>query len=289
MSCAMSESPPHRADGSTVGGSASGGMSCDLWLGGRLTLEQPRRGHRIGSDAALLAAAADLSEGRLVDVGAGVGAVGLGILVRHALTYADCVEVDPALAGIAAGNAVRNGLGPRARVIPVDIFDAPARRISGLADETADLVVTNPPFFQSGTVRASPDAYRARAHVFAGDAGTQALIGWIRACLALLRPGGRLALICRPDGLQMILTAVENRLGALALMPVYPRLGASARRLIVTGVKGSRAPLRIAPALVLHETDGRLTPESEAIHRGERLIHWGAAAPGSIFDPTSAP
>src|SRR5208282_3230751 len=104
---------------------------------------------------------------------------------------------DAALAGIAAGNAVRNGLACRARVIPVDIFDARARRISGLADETADLVVSNPPFFESGTVRASPDPYKARAHVFAGDAGTPALIGWIRACLALLRPGGRLALIYR--------------------------------------------------------------------------------------------
>ncbi len=272
----MSESPPRRADDPTADGSAGGGLSCDLWLGGRLTLEQPRQGHRIGSDAALLAAAADLSEGRLVDVGAGVGAVALGVLVRHALTYADCVEIDPALAGIAAGNALRNGLACRARVIPVDIFDARARSISGLADETADLVVSNPPFFESGTVRASPDPFRARAHVFAGDATTPALIGWIRACLALLRPGGRLALIYRPDALQTILTAVENRLGALALTSVYPRVGASARRLIVTGVKGSKAPLRIAPALVLHEADGRLTVESEAIHRGERLIHWGA-------------
>ena len=271
----MPDSPPRRPDDPTAGELGGGGLSRDLWLGGRLTLEQPRRGHRIGSDAALLAAAADLSEGRIVDVGAGVGAVALAILVRHAPTSADCVEIDPALAGLAAENAVRNGLEPRTRVVAVDIFDARARRLAGLADEAADLVVTNPPFFESGTVRASPDASRARAHVFAGDAGTAALVGWIRACLALLKPGGRFALIHRPDALAAILSAVENRLGALALMPVHPRAGASAHRLIVSGVKGSKAPLRIAPALVLHEADGRLTAEADAIHRGDRLIDWG--------------
>jgi tRNA1(Val) A37 N6-methylase TrmN6 len=239
-------------------------------------LEQPRRGHRVGSDAALLAAAADLCEGRIVDVGAGIGAVALGVLVRHSSTYADCVEIDPVLAGLAAENAVRNDLGRRVRVIVVDVLDPSARRAGGLADESADLVVTNPPFFDSGTVRASPDAYRARAHVFAGGVGTAALAGWIRACLALLKPAGRFALIHRPAALAAILEAVENRLGALAVLPVHPRAGESAHRIIVRGVKGSKAPLRIAPTLVLHEPGGRLTAEADAIHRGDRLVDWGS-------------
>ena len=40
-------------------------------------------------------------------------------------------------------------------------------------------------------------------------------------------------------------------------------------------MKGSKAPLRLAPALILHGADGRLTAEADAIHRGERLIDWG--------------
>jgi tRNA1(Val) A37 N6-methylase TrmN6 len=124
-------------------------------------------------------------------------------------------------------------------------------------------------------VRVAPPAGKARALGFAGHAGGAPLVEWIRACLALLRPGGRFALIHRPDALAAILTAAENRLGALALLPVHPRAGASAHRLLVSGLKGSKAPLRIAPALVLHEPDGRPTAESDAIHRGERLIDWG--------------
>src|SRR5271168_5354386 len=82
----------------------------DGWLGGRLMLLQPRRGHRVGTDAALLVAGAgDARQGRIVDVGAGVGAVGLGLAKSSALTSVDLVEVDPELAGLAESNAARNG------------------------------------------------------------------------------------------------------------------------------------------------------------------------------------
>ncbi|RBP11187.1 tRNA1(Val) A37 N6-methylase TrmN6 [Roseiarcus fermentans] len=255
------------------------GVSVGAWLGGRLVLAQPLKGHRVGSDAALLAAAADLAEGRLVDVGAGVGAVGLAILARSARGVADLIEVDARSAGLATENAARNGLGARAMVARVDVFDARARRTAGVADEAAALVVTNPPFFAPGAVRASADPGRARAHVFGADAGAEPLAGWIRACLSVLAPGGRFVMIHRPDALAAILAAAGNRLGALALLPVHPRAGASAHRLLVSGVKGSKAPLRIAPALVLHQTDGRLTPEADALHRGEGLIDWGGGGP----------
>jgi tRNA1(Val) A37 N6-methylase TrmN6 len=101
------------------------------------------------------------------------------------------------------------------------------------------------------------------------------LAGWIQASLAMLTPGGRFLMIHRPEALNMILAAIGSRLGALALLPVHPTIGASAHRLLVLGVKGSKAPLRLAPGLVLHGADGRLTPEADALHRGERLIDWG--------------
>ena len=60
------------------------GLTEDRWLGGRLILLQPKRGHRVGTDAALLVAAAgDARQGRIVDVGAGVGAVGLALAQRN--------------------------------------------------------------------------------------------------------------------------------------------------------------------------------------------------------------
>jgi tRNA1(Val) A37 N6-methylase TrmN6 len=247
----------------------------DRWLDGRLLLVQPKRGHRVGTDAVLLVAAAgDARQRRIVDVGAGVGAVGLALAQRHPLTSTDLVEVDPELARLAESNAVRNGLETRTRVLRLDALNPRERREAGLA-ESASCVVTNPPFFDAKTVRASPDAGKARAHVLTEAKGGGTLADWIQTSLAMLAPGGQFLMIHRPDALGAILAAIGSRLGALALLPVHPTIGASAHRLLVSGVKGSKAPLRVASGLVLHEPDGRLTAEADALHRGERFIDWG--------------
>ncbi|HEX2216507.1 MAG TPA: methyltransferase, partial [Xanthobacteraceae bacterium] len=53
-------------------------LTVDAVLGGRLRLMQPKRGHRFGHDAVLLAAATPAAPGdRVVEFGAGVGAAGL--------------------------------------------------------------------------------------------------------------------------------------------------------------------------------------------------------------------
>jgi tRNA1(Val) A37 N6-methylase TrmN6 len=250
------------------------GLTEDGWLGGRLALVQPRRGHRVGTDAALLVAAAGTPEGRIVDVGAGVGAVGLALAKRSALTSADLIEIDPELARLAELNAERNGLQARARVLRLDALKPGERRAAGLV-EAADCVVTNPPFFEAKAVRASPDQGKATAHVLPRAEAGATLAGWISASLAILGPSGRLVMIHRPDALSVILAAIGSRLGALALLPVHPTIGASAHRLLISGVKGSKAPLRLAPALILHGADGRLNAAAGAIHRGEALLDWG--------------
>lgn len=252
----------------------AGGLTEDRWLGGRIALAQPSRGHRVGTDAALLVAAAGRSDGRIVDVGSGVGAVGLALAERSALASADLVEIDPELARLAGMNAARNGLEARVRVLRLDALNPSERRAAGLV-ELANCVVTNPPFFEPRAVRVSPDEGKARAHVLPCAEASTGLSAWIQASLAMLAPGGRFVMIHRPDALGVILAAIGNRLGALALLPVHPTTGASAHRLLVSGVKGSKAPLRLAPALILHNAEGRFIPEADAIHRGERLIDWG--------------
>ena len=81
-----------------------------------LTLRQKRTGHRVGLDAVLLAAAAaGLPARRIVDVGAGVGAVGLALARRYPEAEVDLVEIDAETAALAADNAESNGAA-RARV-----------------------------------------------------------------------------------------------------------------------------------------------------------------------------
>ena len=94
----------------------------------------------------------------------------------------------------------------------------------------------------------------------------------MRAASALLRPGGTVVVIQRADALEPLLAACAGRFGALELIPVYPKAEATAHRIILRGVKGSRAPIRIGPPLVVHENDGAFTARAAALHRGAELL-----------------
>ena len=241
----------------------------DVLLDGRVRLLQLRRGHRTGSDAVLLAAAVEpLAAETVADLGAGSGAVGLMVAARADSSIV-FVERDPGLVEICRRNVDRNGLQGRALVIGTDML-APLRerRQSGLLSASVDVVVTNPPFLETGRSRTSPDALRAAAHELP-EGGFER---WIGVCADVLKPKGRLALIHRADRLSECLRHLERGFGGIVVKPIHPRLSEPASRIVITAVKGSRASLVLAPALVVHEADGRFTPEAEAVHRGETSL-----------------
>jgi len=250
--------------------SAPAATSLDAFLGGRLLIEQPTGGgHRAGLDAIMLAAAVTAAPGEtILDLGAGVGTAGLAALARIAGLRAILVEIEPTLCALAVENAARNGLGGRVEVIRADIgARATERQAAGLVAEIADHVLVNPPFHAPGTVRRPPDASKERAYV--EDAGLDA---WLRVAASLLRPGGTLTLIHRAEALGEVIAACGNRFGALRVVPLFPRAGAAASRIVVSARKGSRAPLALVPGLVLHEDDSsRYTAAAEAVLRGAAL------------------
>lgn len=245
----------------------------DALLNKRLVLRQPVAGHRAGTDAVLLAAAVPTTfSGVAIDVGAGVGTAGLALATIRPAASVRLVETDPDLAALARENCVLNGLADRVSVHAADVLSPPSRRAAGLCDESAALVITNPPFHDPSRARLSPDRGRRQAHAMP-DAGSAALHAWIGASLALAAQGGVLILIHRPEALAIILAALAGRAGGVTILPVLPRGSTPASRILVRAKKGSRAPLAIAPPLVLHEGNA-FTRAAEAIHRGEASIEW---------------
>lgn len=235
------------------------------FLGGRLRLAQDEDGHRAGTDAALLIAATPREvNGLLLDVGAGVGAVGLGAALLAPEARIGLIEFDTRSCELARENISLNGLDARATVFECDLLDAESRRAAGLAPGGARVVLTNPPFFQRDSVRVTPDPRKASAHV-----GEAPLEDWTRACLALLAPSGIFAMIHRADALATCLAALAQRIGGIEVLPIAPREGEAASRLLLRGVKGSRAPLKLFAPLALHAEGGGFTPRAEALHRGE--------------------
>ena len=239
-------------------------------IGNRILLRQPRKGHRAGTDAALIIAAARPYLGRRVaDLGAGTGAIGLSLAVLAPGTQVALVEVDAAAAALARQNAALNDCGERASVFLEDVRviarDMRARQAIGAP---FDLVVMNPPFRREQAARQSPHPARQLAHIM--KEGEFPL--WIGAASALLRRKGALVLISEVAQLGTILTKLTGAFGSVALRPVHPRDADCASRLLILARKGSRAPLSISPALVLHQPDGAFTPVADAIHRGEKQL-----------------
>jgi tRNA1(Val) A37 N6-methylase TrmN6 len=235
----------------------------DAVLGGRLILRQPLSGHRVGHDAILLAAATPGRRGEhAVDLGAGIGAAGLALARRVDGLSVTLVEIDPALAALARENADHNGLAAFARTVCLDVTaPAAAFAAAGLAAETADCVLMNPPF--RGLQNPSPQANRRLAHA----AAKGALSHWVRAASRLLRPAGVLTLIWRGDDLAEVLAALTAGFGAVTLLPIYAKPGRPAIRVLARAVKASRAPLTLFPGLLLADAQGRPTNAAEVVLR----------------------
>jgi tRNA1(Val) A37 N6-methylase TrmN6 len=241
------------------------GVTDDAVLGGRLRLLQPRRGHRFGHDAILLAAATRACSGdRIADLGAGVGTAGLAVAARVPNVQVKLVEISAALATLAALNAARNQLVDRVNAVALDVGASAADfAAAGLAAASCDAVLMNPPFHDPARHKASPDGRRRIAH----DLAPASLATWIGAAERLLRRGGALTTIFRADGLADLLGALTSRFGAIAVLPVHGKPEAPAIRVIVGAIKGSRAPLAVLPALVLTTEDGKPTDAAEAVLR----------------------
>jgi tRNA1(Val) A37 N6-methylase TrmN6 len=232
----------------------SGGFTEDAFLGGQLRLRQPKSGHRAGHDAMLLAAATAARPGdRVVDLGAGVGAAGLAVARRVAGIELVLVEIDAGLAALARGNAAANAL--KADVVVLDVTsEADAFAAAGLAPDSVDVVLMNPPFNDSVRHRASPDKAREIAHV----ATAATLQSWIHAGRRILKSGGVLTLIWRADGVAEILAALGRGFGSLRILPVHGDPAAPAIRVLIRAIKGGKAPTEIYPALMLN--DGSVLP-----------------------------
>jgi tRNA1(Val) A37 N6-methylase TrmN6 len=77
------------------------------------------------------------------------------------------------------------------------------------------------------------------------------------------------------EALASLLAAFDRRFGALTLLPLAPRPGLPASRVLIRGIKGSRAPLTLLSTRALHEMEGNaFSPEFVAILTGATPLLW---------------
>jgi tRNA1(Val) A37 N6-methylase TrmN6 len=239
----------------------------DAFLDGRVRLLQPDSGYRAAIDPIFLAAAVSAKDRQAVlDVGCGVGTAMLCLARRLPAVRVTGLDVQQELIDLAHRNIALNAMEDRLEAVVGDVAAPPPSIKSG----SFDYAMANPPHLDAAQVRPPPNAVKAMANV-EGAAGLDA---WMTFCVRAVRPNGRVTLIHRADRLDDVLAAMAGRLGGIAVFPLWPGSeGKDARRVLVQGIKGSAAPLRLCRGLVLHEPGGAFTAAADAVlHGGQGLI-----------------
>ena len=215
-------------------------LTDDAFLCGRLRLWQPVKGYRAATDPVLLAAACPAQAGQSVlDLGCGVGAAALCLGVRVPGVVLTGLDVQPGYADLARRNAERNGVA--LEVVTGDLTQMPVVLRRGF-----DHVIANPPYYPRG---GTPSPVAARDLALRAEVP---LSVWVAAATRRLHPGGWLTLICGADGLPEVLAALAPRMGSVAALPLAPREGRPALRIVLRARKGGRGAFQLLAPLVIH-------------------------------------
>ncbi len=249
-------------DPAPPGAPGGGEVTEDGFLDNRIRLRQPADGYRAAIDPVFLAAAVPAEAGeRALDIGTGVGTAAVLLAWRVPGLRVTGIEVDPALLRLAGENARLNGLEDRVEFMVGDLARPPSR----LAPGSFHHVLANPPFLEPERADPSPHPGRAQAGIEGRGVGLEA---WVRFGCVMARDRGTITMIHRADRLDDLLAVLRGRAGGITVYPLWPdRSSKPAARVLVQAVKGSRAPMRLAQGMVLHDDGGRYTPEAEAILR----------------------
>ncbi len=227
----------------------------DTLLGGELRLLQPKSGYRINVDSLLLVAfAGPRRVERVLDLGAGVGALGLLALRQGLANQALLVEADPKLAALAQLNLERGGFHGEVRAL-----DLTSHR---LRETGVPLVLCNPPYYPSHSHR--PAQTPAKAAARSGE-----LAPFLAAAGASVarKTGRALFSYPAPQLPELFALAAAQSLVPKRLRLVHARADEPARLALVELRAARPGGLVIEPALV-EWLGRRRSPELAAISEG---------------------
>lgn len=247
-------------------------LSHDAFLCGRLHLWQPKKGYRAATDPVLLAAACPAKAGqRVLDLGCGAGAAALCLAARVPGLRLAGLELQPAYATLARRNAAENGIEMQVECGDLAQMPAPLR-------QDFDQVIANPPYYPAhGTP--SPNAARATALQVETPLGE-----WVQAAARRLAPGGWLTLICGADGLPAVLSAMGTKLGSASVLPLQPREGRPALRILLRARKGGKGAFRLLAPLVLHQGAAHDGDRESYTHRASAVLRGGESLSAEFSD-----
>ena len=228
-------------------------------LNKQLKLTHMAQGFKTSMDSVLLAAACPAQAGdHILDLGSGVGGAGLCVLRRVNGVTLTGVEIQADHVALAQENALENRMQEYCDFICSDVREYKN-------EITFDHVICNPPYLEAGAHLRSPSAEKAIA--MGHEDQELSVKEWIDAAHDCLKSNGTLSMIHRADKVDKIILALGKRFGAVEMIPLWPKAGEDAKRVIVRAIKHRKSPARLHAGLVLHDQNGEYTEAAEEILR----------------------
>ena len=213
----------------------------DSFLNGKLQIIQSRQGYRFSVDALLLAEFVSVKrEDVVVDLGTGCGIISLFLAVKSEVGFIVGIELQAELASQAKRNIVFNKLEKKIAIIQGDLRHLP------MGPGFAHIVVCNPPYRRQKSGRINPDFSKAIArHELSAK-----LDDILAAGKALLKPGGRLALIYPANRLTEIFAKMRiQEVEPKRLQIVFPNSYSHAKLAMIEGRLQGKSGLKILPPI----------------------------------------
>lgn len=215
-----------------------------------------------GIDAVLLAdfaARTIKAKTNILDMCTGNGIIPVLLCEKTEKTKICGIEIQTAVAEMAKRSIILNDLEERISIVEGDLCEA--SEIFGKA--TFEGVCCNPPYKENhGGLKNASDSLTIARHELLCN-----LDGIIDSAEKVLKPGGKLYLIHRPERLADIFCLMrDHKIEPKRLRMIHPASGKTATMVLVEGAKHGRPKLFLEPPLYVHDECGNYTDEIEQIY-----------------------
>lgn len=213
-------------------------------------------------DAVLLARFANIPRrgGRILDMCTGNGIIPL-LMSTRCEAVIEGIEIQPRLADMARRSVVLNQLQERVVIREGDLREL--HRVTGHG--VYDYITVNPPYMplNGSDIKLNPHQAIARHEIHC------TLEEVIQAGARLLRSGGKLSMVHKPQRLAEIITLMHKyRLEPKLIRLVHPRAHLEANMVLIECIRDGKPEVRLQPPLIVYDNQGNYCPEIMEIYYG---------------------
>ena len=213
-----------------------------------------------GTDAVLLSHFAGVRKGdKVVDLGTGSGIIPILLAGRMEEARITGLEIQPDMAEMANRSIRLNQLESRVSIICGDLKDASAM----LGKGKFSLVVSNPPYKKAGSGFPNPQDHLAIArHEVCCTLGDV-----LNSASELLRPGGRFAMVHRPERMVDIIQGMRKaHLEPKRIRMVHTQINKAPCLMLVEAILQGKPYLNWMPPLIIQDENNQYTDELKEIY-----------------------